>query len=433
MKKLITLVLLILALISFLVPDVKAQWVETNGPADADILCTVVAGGNGSPAMLYAGSYFDGILLSTDSGANWITVDSGLPPDIVVQALAVNETNASSPIVFAGTDSGVYRSTNKGVSWASIDSGLTYPGIYALAVSGSILFAGTFEGGVFRSTNNGASWTVASSGLPQNTWVTALLAADTKSASPMLFAGTGSGAYRSTNNGTSWNEINNGITGSMLTIPSFAIDGTSTSAPMLFAGTGNGVFLSTDNGSNWAGINNGLSISSISALAVSNMDSSGASTMLFAATVGSVFLSFNNGASWQDVSEGLPATFVYTLAVCGGYLIAGTAGDIWRRSLSEIAAYASVEPILTAEPSLTTYPNPFTQSTTINFTSPENGVATVAIVNILGAAVARIFSGELDAGTHSFMWSKPSGLLAGVYECIVQMNGKVERTAMVVN
>jgi flagellar hook assembly protein FlgD len=92
----------------------------------------------------------------------------------------------------------------------------------------------------------------------------------------------------------------------------------------------------------------------------------------------------------------------------------------------------AVSPIVSTENSLTSYPNPFTQSTTISFTTPESSVATVAIVNILGATVAHIFSGELDAGTHTFTWDA-NGLPAGVYECIVQMNGNVERTAMVVN
>jgi len=37
--------------------------------------------------------------------------------------------------------------------------------VFALAVSGTNLFAGTLDGGVFLSTNNGTSWTAVNTGL----------------------------------------------------------------------------------------------------------------------------------------------------------------------------------------------------------------------------------------------------------------------------
>jgi hypothetical protein len=76
------------------------------------------------------------------------------------------------------------------------------------------------------------------------------------------------------------------------------------------------------------------------------------------------------------------------------------------------------------------YPNPFWQSTEIAFTSASAGYADVWVVNILGAPVAHLFSGELDASEHQFMWSKPPSLPDGTYECIVRMNGGVERIAL---
>ncbi|MDP4198876.1 MAG: hypothetical protein Q8922_15355 [Bacteroidota bacterium] len=46
-------------------------------------------------------------------------------------------------------------------------------------------------------------------------------------------------------------------------------------------------------------------------------------------------------------------------------------------------------------------------------------------MNLLGVEVARIFSGELTAGEHSFALN-PSGLPDGMYECLIRMNGHVE-------
>ncbi len=79
-----------------------------------------------------------------------------------------------------------------------------------------------------------------------------------------------------------------------------------------------------------------------------------------------------------------------------------------------------------ASADLRSYPNPFSQSATISFSSPESGYADVSVVNLLGVEVARLFSGEMDAGEHSFTWDA-SGVAPGMYECVVRMNGNVHQ------
>jgi hypothetical protein len=60
------------------------------------------------------------------------------------------------------TGEGVFHSTNNGASWSAVDTGLTNTDIYGLAVIGTNIFAGTFQspgdsiGGVFVSTNDGS-------------------------------------------------------------------------------------------------------------------------------------------------------------------------------------------------------------------------------------------------------------------------------------
>jgi len=80
---------------------------------------------------------------------------------------------------------------------------------------------------------------------------------------------------------------------------------------------------------------------------------------------------------------------------------------------------------------LNAFPNPFTQSTQITFTFPDAGYADISIVNLLGEQVARVFSGELDAGQHSFTFSNTAALPEGMYECLVRMNGHVETLPVV--
>jgi hypothetical protein len=80
---------------------------------------------------------------------------------------------------------------------------------------------------------------------------------------------------------------------------------------------------------------------------------------------------------------------------------------------------------------LTIYPNPTTQSTTITFTPESPGRAEIAVVNMLGVEVARVFSGAIDRGEHTFTWDPPRRA-SGMYECIVRMNGKVQVVPVVV-
>ena len=55
--------------------------------------------------------------------------------------------------LYAGTPGdGVFRSTNNGASWSAVNSGLTNLFVYALAVDSSrYVYAGTAGGGVFRT------------------------------------------------------------------------------------------------------------------------------------------------------------------------------------------------------------------------------------------------------------------------------------------
>jgi Secretion system C-terminal sorting domain len=60
------------------------------------------------------------------------------------------------------------------------------------------------------------------------------------------------------------------------------------------------------------------------------------------------------------------------------------------------------------------YPNPFNPSTEISFGLPERSHVTVTIVNMMGQEVARLANGQMDAGTHSVVWSA-TDMSSGVY------------------
>jgi ligand-binding sensor domain-containing protein len=139
--------------------------------------------------------------------------------DFYVREFAINETS-----VFAGTSGGgVFLSTDNGTSWVQVNNGLTNTWVFALAVSETAVFVGTYDG-VFVSTNNGTSWTAANSGLT-NYFINSIVISG-----EYIFTGTAGGVFLSTDNGTSWTEMNDGLTN--ITINALAISETT-----VFAGT----------------------------------------------------------------------------------------------------------------------------------------------------------------------------------------------------
>ena len=324
----------------------------------------------------------------------------------VVECFAVSGTN-----LFAGTYDGVNLSTNNGTSWTAVSNGLhTNPNVWSLAVSGPNLFACAGIG-VYLSTNNGTSWTAVSNGLPTNQIVSALAVSGTN-----LFVGTqGSGVYLSTNNGTSWTAVNNGLTNS--DVMAFAVSG-----PNLFAGTNSGgiggIYLSTNNGTSWTAVNNGLSNYWFNAFAVSGPNLFvGTSGGVYLPTNGGVYLSTNNGTSWTAVSNGLPTNLeVYSLAVSGPNLFAGIFGAyVWKRPLSEFTGVSNQVNNLPQEFALSqNYPNPFNPATTINYSLAKEGKVKLTVYNAIGSKVATIVNEYKPAGNYSVQFNG-SNLASGIY------------------
>ncbi len=121
-----------------------------------------------------------GILRSLDGGASWQAANTGFQHPLDVWALVVN-----SGVIFAATADGVYQSTNNGDTWAATAN---RENTRSLVVVGGALYAGSI-GAVLRSTDNGLSWRVSHEGLPNlNVWAIAVIGKS-------LFAGTTDGVY----------------------------------------------------------------------------------------------------------------------------------------------------------------------------------------------------------------------------------------------
>jgi photosystem II stability/assembly factor-like uncharacterized protein len=299
--------------------SLQAQWAQTSPLGGGPIQCLASSGSN-----LFAGTMNGGVFRSTDNGASWVAVNTGLTNHWVTSLVFIGNN------LFAGTNNGVFLSTNNGGNWNGVNSGLWAGNVWALAVSGTNLFAGTgIAGGVFRSTDYGASWTALTSG-PTSLFVGALAVSGSN-----LFAGTKSGIYVSSDNGTSWRAANAGLTNT--NVHAFAVSGSS-----VFAGTDYGIFRTTDGGSLWTAADTGLVMPApVTVFAVNGSNVFAGMHSTLGGSMG-CFLSTDNGATWVNHSAGLSAEEQggFAMAVCGGYLFCGgQPGNVWKRPLSELTNY----------------------------------------------------------------------------------------------
>jgi len=76
-------------------------------------------------------------------------------------------------------------------------------------------------------------------------------------------------------------------------------------------------------------------------------------------------------------------------------------------------------------------PNPTSHSAMINFLLADHSFTQVRIFNILGSEVAQVFSGELEAGDHSFSWDA-SDVPKGMYECVIRTGDQIHEMPMMV-
>jgi len=115
------------------------------------------------------------LVKSTDGGATWNEVGTGLRTDYSVVTLAIDPSAPRT--LYAGTDGvGVFKSTDAGVTW--VGTGLTdgqVTGLLIDPVTPGTLYAGTDSSGVFKSTNAGATWSMLNTGLPNTPTIFALV------------------------------------------------------------------------------------------------------------------------------------------------------------------------------------------------------------------------------------------------------------------
>jgi hypothetical protein len=295
---------------------------------------------------VYAAAEDGSVYVSGDDGTTWSRAVTD--PTMQIQAVTVDPTNDA--VAYAGGSTAtavpsvatatIFRTSDGGASWHSVSSGLP-PVVYVTSVAvdpsaPSTLYAGTRGGsgaGLYKSTDSGATWAPSDGGLGNVNVASIAIDPATPSTLYIGLAGPGAsvvtGVYKSTDGGATWaaSYTGNGIV-------SVALDPADPSN--LYASTGNGagtltVVASHDGGASWTTMAAGLDPSfPIGALAV---DAEG--TRVHGAT---------QGEGVFDIVVGAPQPGVPEAPVAALLLIAGGAAWLVLRRLRAVVSPAATHP-----------------------------------------------------------------------------------------
>jgi photosystem II stability/assembly factor-like uncharacterized protein len=168
----------------------------TDGPGSGNLVygtITTLALSPANPLVLYVGTDDAHVWVTTSGGLGWTEISVGLPQRWVTRVAPHPDSASVVYVSFSGYKEidylpHLFRSTNFGATWADISSGLPEAPINDVIVdpdNPAYLYVGT-DFGVFYSWNYGQDWQAISDDLPTSSVFDLHLAASTRT----LIAGT---------------------------------------------------------------------------------------------------------------------------------------------------------------------------------------------------------------------------------------------------
>jgi photosystem II stability/assembly factor-like uncharacterized protein len=280
---------------------------------------------NGDIYTYYCSSNNCNFFKSTDNGDSWNEVNTGINPNIILNAIAIR----SNGTIFAGGKYNVIRSTDNGNTWTSSLVASDEEVVTAIGLASGLVFAGITDialpsayGTLRRSTDNGDTWSAFSPNWP-NESINSII----RNNAGFTFAATSKGIRRSTDFGATWTLT------SLQNVPVSAL--AINSIGYLFAAAGgssnfveSGIYRSTNRGDSWVKLTSFIPLLNTLSVAVNPAGN------IYAGTRSTgVFRSIDTALTWNNINQSLYSDQVKNLTFLqNGSLLAGTADGIFITS-----------------------------------------------------------------------------------------------------
>lgn len=276
---------------------------------------------------------------------------------------------------------------------------------------------------VFKSSTRGDAWQMTNGGRPLDGNPVLTLAVSPASEN-VVFAATAPLAgrarlFRTTDGGASWQDVTGALPDRYLMDVAFDPSDPQT---LYVAVSGYGtphVFKSIDGGTTWAPAADGLPDLPASAVLVDPRYSE----HVYAGNDLGVYLSTDGGETWARYGAGLPEALIamdLTVVPASRRLRLATHGNgVYERALaSDENPPARPERLLLEAP----FPNPTAGRTVLRYALPEDAEVRLAVYDLRGREVARLFAGTKGAGRHRVAFDG-AGLAAGLYFVRLEAGG----------
>ncbi|MBS1493670.1 MAG: T9SS type A sorting domain-containing protein [Bacteroidetes bacterium] len=385
--------------------SLSAQWVQSTGIPQSHVVYSIIqCSGKLFAATGVVNLEYGAILSSTDNGVSWGNVDVNQPNLSAVMCLVVKGT-----YIFAGTyRDGLLISSNAGNNWIRTDV-TTAGSIFQITICGNNIVCYTTGNGPSRiSTDNGATWNTVSENVLK--YVNSFLTIGNT-----FYAGAEKGLAFSIDDGLTWSlAANNGIpfdgNGQKLIYSLVSHDG------KIFANCQQKIFYTTDNGNNWIATNISLSNFGRVYSMISYNGKIFGSMYGLSDTARGVITTTNNGINWSNLNTGMPGPpSVRSLFINNEFLLAGTySGTIYRMPLSAVTGLNNSPEIVKHFSLQQNYPNPFNPETKINFVINKKDLVSLKVYGSDGKLVFSLVNKEVEVGNYSFTFSGEN-LPSGIY------------------
>ena len=387
------------------------------------------------PERLYGGTQDNGTLrILTSTEDNWQRILGG-------DGMVVKVNPANNNIIYASLQRGILTiSTNGGGSFSFAMNGINtsterrnWKTPYVLSPDNpSVLYYGSQR--LWRSQNGASLWEPISPDLtgnppqldPSNAYGTITAIAVSPVDSDIIYVGTDDGRVWNTTEGGgifNWNDLSANLPDRWVTaVATHPVE--PETAYVTFSGYRYGeymghVFQTIDGGASWTDVSIDLPEVPVNDIII---DPENPEWLYLATDVG-VYYSLNEGNDWAELGSGLPNVVINDIVLHSPTrkLIAGTYGRSMYSILLEKAL--STEAIEAAAIDLEVYPNPVRDLTTISFQLKESGHADIALFNMNGQLIQRVFSGRINSGNHNYALDM-TAYPAGYYFCKIKIENQ---------